>query len=648
MFFKKERKSAAALSALMSQTRDTMVCFEFPEPIDLNLSQVVIDRMLREAIVIEASRSFTQFFGFERRQDIIGCNLAGLFKEGIPDWFLSYGQSVENSNFKNIERRVNIPFGDRDIPMMIYMQNIFSDKKLASQWITLRDVSQETESARRIEENERLKLLAVEAVGLQTFTLKFDTEKSGQPHGKMILDNQSAEGWWETIHPDDKAPLKESFTEFYQGKIEQMHDLFRTQPDGDHDSSWMESWAVASGRDDNGRPKGVAGVVMDRTESKALEKRLVAGQRLESLGVMAGGIAHDFNNLLMSITGTLDVLMKRRPELLGELKVMDDAARQAAQLCDQLLTYAGRGSGNLVAVNLHRTLQNVQDLLAVSLNKNAKLTITADNRCWVSGDASQLSQVIMNLTRNASDALEGKPGEISIRVSSAQYDDDWRLGYHLGRSLQSGEYVVIEVEDNGVGMTVDETDKLFDPFFTTKFTGRGLGLAVVMGVIRGHGGGISVASSKGSGTKISVVLPRISAPEYELVVNPKVPVKRFSGRVLIVDDDASVRKMAVSLLKSIGVEAQSVASGLEAISNIASDPSHFDAIMIDVTMPEMDGVETATRILEDFPNTKIIMCSGYSNVVMPTKLEEAVVFLQKPYRLKQLQEKLSVLLVSGS
>ncbi|MFT7219150.1 MAG: signal transduction histidine kinase/CheY-like chemotaxis protein [Candidatus Azotimanducaceae bacterium] len=648
MFFKKERKSAAALSALMSQTNDTMVCFEFRYPIDLTASQAIVEKKLRDAIIVEASRSFALFFGFERREEIIGQNLTELFHGDIPTWFLSYGKEVEDSGFENIERLVNIPLGKRNVPMKIYMQSIFSGKKLASQWVTLRDFSVETESARIIEENERLKLLALETVGLRTFSLDFNPDDPENPYGEMIIENQSVSKWWESIYAEDRILLEESFADFYRGNAEQMHNLYRAHPDHGEEPSWREIWAVASRRNSQGRPEGIAGVVMDRTESKALENRLVASQRLESLGVMAGGIAHDFNNLLMSVTGTLDVLMKQRPELLEDLKVMDDAARQAAQLCDQLLTYAGRGSGNLVSLNLHRTIEDIRNLLLVALDKDARLTITADENYWVRGDASQLAQVMMNLTKNASDALEGKPGEISIQVNHITYQDDWRSKFHLGRTLQPGPYVAIEVEDNGTGMTESEKEKLFDPFFTTKFTGRGLGLAVVMGVVRDHLGGIRVETIKDSGTKISVVLPRVSAPDHELRELKEASIPRLSGCVLIIDDDASVRKMAESLLKSIGIEAHSVASGIKAITQINRDPTKFDAIMIDVTMPEMDGVETASRILNDFPNTKIMMCSGYSNVVMPTQLAEAVVFLQKPYRLKQLQEKLSILLDSGS
>lgn len=641
MFFRRARNAAAALGSLMSQSRDTMVCFDFKEPIDPDEPQAEIDRKLRNCYVVEASRSFALYFGFKNREEVLGKPLMSLFPDGqVPDWFISYGNEVERRDFANIERVVSIPVGDELRQMRIHMQNIFDGRLLIRQWITIRDVSAEEENRRALEENERLKILALESVGLRTFSLDFDPLDTSQPHGVISVGGGAEPQWWENVHEEDKPILERAFARFYNGETERLHTLFRTST-SNADEVWMESWAVASNRDSQQRPQGIVGVIMDRTQSKALEAKLIANQRLESLGVLAGGIAHDFNNLLMAVTGAVDVALHKQPQLSEELRLIDDAARQATLLCDQLLTYAGRGSAELSLLNFSTALEGFRDLLVMNAHKNAKVQMHIEQDCWVKGDSSQLSQVAMNLIKNASDALTEGTGQITVDLREVDYDDSWRVDYHLGGQLQPGRYAALTVTDTGKGMSAGEREHLFDPFFTTKFTGRGLGMAVVMGVVRGHGGAIHVDSTQQEGTSIRVVLPARSAAEEAQTVSELNPIERLQGCVLVVDDEDAVREVARSLITAMGMEAVVASGGYDALQQVTAAPHKFDAILMDVTMPELDGVETASRILDQFPTTQIIMCSGYSNVTMPPKLADAVSFLQKPYRLSQLQEKLT-------
>ena len=324
----------------------------------------------------------------------------------------------------------------------------------------IRDITEEQANKQTIEENERLKLLALEAVGLRTFALDFTPDSKTNPHGKIVLNQSPRADWWNDVHPEDQPLLEREFTRFFRGETELLHTLFRTATE-QADEVWMESWAVASSRNEQGVPQGIVGVIMDRTQSKQLESKLISGQRLESLGVLAGGIAHDFNNLLLSITGALDVALAKQPELIEDLGVIDEAARQAAQLCDQLLTYAGRGSVELTTVDLAEVLTNMQDLLKMSVHTDALLEFAIETDCPVSGDASQLSQIAMNLVKNASDALAGSPGQIRIELSAHAYDPEWALQYHLGQNLMPGEYFRLQVSDTGQGISEQEMDRLF-------------------------------------------------------------------------------------------------------------------------------------------------------------------------------------------
>ena len=645
MFYKKERASAAALSSLMAQTKDSMVCFTFRVPVNPDEPQDVIDAKLRDATIVEASRPFARYFGFERREDVLGKHLLDLFRGTIPDWFIDYGQEVEDRNFEDIERNIRIPIGDELRPMRIYMQNIFAGDLLVSQWITIRDMSRQERDRQAIEENERIKLLALEAVGLQTFSARFDAADEDHPYGVVVVGDEPHGDWWNRIYPEDRPQLEQAIVDFSNGKTDRLHARFRVVSEAG-ENVWMESWAVASEPNGQGGPKGLLGVVMDRTQSKALEDKLIASQRLESLGVLAGGIAHDFNNLLMSVVGAVDVISYSHPELKDALQVVDDAARQGSQLCDQLMTYAGRGSVELAPTDLSATLQSMRELLGMSVQKNATLSFEFAPGGWVRGETSQLSQVAMNLVKNASDALEGAPGDITVRLSSSRFEHWWPSEFHLGAQLEPGEYLALEVADTGRGMSEEELERLFDPFYTTKFTGRGLGLAVVMGAVRGHGGAIRVVSELGKGTRVTVVIPKVAAPGETPSAERPTPGASLAGSVLVVDDEESVRVAASNLLTAMGIESVVASGGKNALALLGGTTAQsFDAILLDVTMPDMDGVETAGRILERFPESNIIMCSGYSSVAMPEKLSAEVGFLQKPYRMEQLHDKLAPLLV---
>lgn len=639
MLFRKQRKQAAALSSLMAQTRDTMVCLEFNDPIDITQPQPIIDSKLRDCVVVDASQSFARYLGFKDREEVIGTPAMRLFGGEVPQWFSNFGQEVEARNFENLERIVHVPVGDKTRTMRIQMQSIFEKKLLVRQWITIRDISAEEAGRIALEENERFKLLAIEAVGLRTFRLDFDPADETNPYGDMRVGETPFPDWWDRVYTADQPAMEKSFERFLKGETDQMHSIFRSQSD-DNEERWYETWSVASGRNVDNQPRGIFGVVMDRTETKKMESKLISAQRLESLGVLAGGIAHDFNNLLLSMVGAIDLVKRRHPDARGLLGPVDEAAGQLTALCEQLLTYAGRGIGDLNELNVSSTIAGFRELLELSVDKNARIDISIEENCWVQGDASQLRQVVMNLVRNASDALQSREGSIHVEVVRQRYQPDWPVSFHLAEGLKPGNYVAIRVSDTGAGIDAAEKEHLFDPFFTTKFTGRGLGLAVVLGVVKAHGGAIHIDSVVDAGTTITVVIPELIATPTVMQTELEAAHESIHGCVLVVDDDESVRNMAGLLLKELGMSVEFADNGLSAIELVDRQPEKYDVIMMDVTMPGMDGIAASGRILEKHPDAKIVICSGYSNLTLPDRLINAVSFLKKPYRLSVLQDRM--------
>ena len=635
MFYKQDRKVAAALRSLMSQTRDSMVCFEFAVPVDPSEPQDVINRKLRDARVVEASNSFARYFGYKGREAVIGAHLMDLFNNQIPEWFVDYGQEVEDGGFEDIEKRIEIPVGNSWRAMRVYMQNIFEGPLLTSQWITLRDITRQEQQERTIAENKQLQNLALDAIGLQSFSIRLQGEQNPLD---ALVDVLTAGPRGESIHVDDLDVVERSCQQFLSAAQDTLHTLFRMI--SDQSERWVEAWAVAYARDSEGSPSHVVGVFFDRTDTKQMETDLITNQRLESLGVLAGGIAHDFNNLLMTIMATLDLVGHKQPDLWEQLRVIDGAATQAAQLCDQLLTYAGRGTGNLVATDISQVLKDMRELLGVTVDRNVTLDVSIAEDCWVRCDSSQMRQVALNLLRNSSDALGGESGKVSLSLRERTFDPAWSEQYELGETLTPGLFVELVVSDDGRGMTATERERVFEPFYTTKFTGRGLGLAVVMGIVRGHAGAIRIRSAPDEGCEVSILFPSEKNREAVTLQDEIPELRTLSGQVLVVDDEPAVLKTVGGLLAEIGLDATLVESGREAITLMESAHQKYMAILMDVTMPDLDGVETAARILDRFPHSNIVLSSGYTNVVLPAKLESLVGFLQKPYRLTQLYETL--------
>ncbi|MCP4641949.1 MAG: response regulator [bacterium] len=397
--------------------------------------------------------------------------------------------------------------------------------------------------------------------------------------------------------------------------------------------------------------------ITEREEAEAERKRLEAQvlhtQKLESLGVLAGGIAHDFNNMLMAVMGNADCALAETPKnsAIGEnLSAIAETAARAADLCRQLLAYSGRGRFVVETLDLSRLVARMTKMLEVTVSKKAELRYEfAQGLPPVEGDATQLNQITMNLITNASEALEGKSGVITIRTGARECGPDCLKESLLDQELPEGRYTYLEVSDTGCGMDTETRAKLFDPFFTTKSMGRGLGLSAVLGIVRAHGGTVSIESVPGQGTTFAVLLPvaaSAGASLPELPPEPPVSSGALTGTVLLVDDERSVRAVARGMLERMGLTVLEARDGREAVEVFGEHASEVDCVLLDLTMPHMNGEEAFFELRKIRPDVTVVMSSGYSEHEIGQNLIDAGLagFMQKPYRRADLMERMRQML----
>jgi nitrogen-specific signal transduction histidine kinase/CheY-like chemotaxis protein len=378
----------------------------------------------------------------------------------------------------------------------------------------------------------------------------------------------------------------------------------------------------------------------------AIETKVQQAQKLESLGVLSGGIAHDFNNILTGILGYADLALLQLGRQSAAAQSIDQvvlAARRAAELTRQLLAYSGKGQFIVEPIHLGELVSEMSQLLGLSISRKCLLQLDIEPTLpSVSADASQMRQVVMNLLLNASEAIGERNGMITMRLASRMCDSEWLAHSRLGDDLPPGLYVCIEVSDDGCGMPPETLAKIFDPFFTTKFTGRGLGLSAVLGIVRGHHGAIKVTSEVGAGTRFSVYLPASARPLVELrPQRTRRPAGfRGTGAVLVVDDEDAVRGLARSMLTQMGFQVLCASDGLEALQVVQAHPRQVRLVLLDLTMPRMDGEETLNALRALDPKLPIILTSGYNNPAASDGASPrgANGFIQKPYLYEQLSE----------
>ena len=381
-------------------------------------------------------------------------------------------------------------------------------------------------------------------------------------------------------------------------------------------------------------------VFHDVTERIHAEEALRQAQKMESLGILAGGIAHDFNNLLQAMLGQTFLALKKMPaesSARENIEKAQKAAQRAADLTQQLLAYSGRGTFNIRTLEVNTLIRENIHLLEVTVPKNVELIPSlAAEQLHIKADVAKLQQVIMNLVINAAEAMEGRMGRVTIATQRRTITDkETYLWSRQNTSFVAGDYSVVEVIDNGQGMSYETMERIFDPFYTTKFKGRGLGLAAVLGIVRGHNGGMQVESEPGKGTAFRIAFPlvsqKVSEEEIETV---NQPYTKMGGTLLIVDDEALVREVFFDTFTHHGFDVLTAPTGEEGIEMYLKNKSKINLIVLDLSMPGMGGEETFKKLKSINPNVKVILSSGYAEEEATKKFEGAGLtgFIHKPYQ----------------
>lgn len=409
---------------------------------------------------------------------------------------------------------------------------------------------------------------------------------------------------------------------------------------------------------------GIAGtihILTDITAQKSaeeekikIERQMLHTQKLESLGILAGGIAHDFNNLLMGILGNAELALLNKENLpqsvVQNVETIKKITEKAAHLTRQMLAYSGKGKFVIKEIDLNQFIRDIIDLIKVSISKKAVLSLNLNEKepLIINGDPGQIEQVILNLVINASEALEEKEGLITIMTGKQYCDSSYFKDTVDGniRTFTEGEYVYFEVTDTGCGMDRETMNKIFEPFFTTKFTGRGLGLSAILGIVRGHGGAIRVYSEKGKGSSLKILLPAGKATKKE--AKDADITTSFKGiKVLIVDDESVVRDVTKRMVEVLGGEILVARDGNEAIEIFSKHHGEIDLVLLDLTMPGLSGEEVFREIKKIKADVKVILMSGYNDEEIAQRLvgRGFAGFIQKPFTVEKL---ISILNKNGS
>jgi PAS domain S-box-containing protein len=463
--------------------------------------------------------------------------------------------------------------------------------------------------------------------------------------------------WLDVIVPEDRAAVSRAVAAAVAGG-ESFECEYRVRH-ADGAIRWIHERGQAILGPD-GRPQWLDGVVMDVTDRQEMERRLLHTQKLESLGVLAGGIAHDFNNLLTVILGNLELSLGEprdaaRRDALGQAL---DASRRAADLTRQMLAYSGRGQFILTRFDLSQAVRGNAELLRTSVAKNVRLELRlTEDLPPVEADTGQVQQVIMNLITNANEAIGHASGTVTLTTSAVECSAEYLSASRVSEKPAPGRFVCLEVRDTGAGMDQETKQRMFEPFFTTKFVGRGLGLSALLGIMRGHGGAILVDSEVGEGTVVRALFPAVR-PDGTLPANGDAAAEaeespsplRRSGAILVVDDEPQVRRMAAAMIARLGFESIVAEDGRAALTVLDERPDAVCCVLLDLTMPGMDGVTTFGEIRRRLAELPVILCSGYSEAEATNRFTGAGLagFLQKPYGLDDLRARLGPLRGKGT
>jgi PAS domain S-box-containing protein len=464
--------------------------------------------------------------------------------------------------------------------------------------------------------------------------------------------------WFDIIHRDDRDRIFEEFQGAEESGETVHYDAYRCRC---KDDSWVWVKSIGTSFLSASGERCMLEVHRDITDQVEAEQRrqkladqTKEAQRLESLGVLAGGIAHDFNNILVAILGYSDLALHKLPPLSPVRPLIEKIMKggeRAADLCSQMLAYSGKRQLATAAIDINTVVEEMSHLLEVSVSKKAVLKFElAANLPAVEADGTQLPQVVMNLIVNASEAIGEKAGVIGVSTGVVECDSEyWKKTVFPGEEIAEGVYVYLEVSDTGCGMDEETKQRIFDPFFTTRFTGRGLGLAIVLGIARAHKGVIELNSEPSKGTTIKVLFPAIRHAAKPLAREASAPKGwQGNGTILLVDDEVLVLDVGGMMIQKAGFNVRTAMDGREALEIFRQYQGEIVCVLLDLMMPNMDGEETLRELRRIQEDVKVVLSSGYHEQDVTERLAGAgfAGFLKKPYTVDTLIGQLRQALVA--
>ena len=456
-------------------------------------------------------------------------------------------------------------------------------------------------------------------------------------------DQELGTGWVAGIHPDDRTHVLAKISASFAARGPCNVEYRLRRADGEY------RFVTCSGVprfEPDGAFAGYVASLVDVSDLKRSNEEALARQKLESLGVLAGGIAHDFNNLLGSILADSELLLAELPETSPareSVERIEAVALRASEIVRQLMVYAGQESAVLEPVDLAAVVREMLGLMKVSISKNASLkTDLPRNLPPIQGNAAQIRQVVMNLITNASDALAGKQGVITVSLS--QRPSSPESSADQGAGVPGGDFLRLEVADTGSGMSSKTQARIFEPFFSTKRMGRGLGLAAVQGIIRSHGGTINVVSSPGKGSRFEILLPCTAAPPHAIPATaPAAPPNEtagVTGTVLLIEDEDTLRLAAAKMLRRQGFIVFEAADGHAGLRLFRDQNVRIDLALLDLTLPGVSGRTVLHEMRKIRPNLNVILTTAYGpdRALAAVGSAESLQYLRKPYQLADLVE----------
>ncbi len=456
-------------------------------------------------------------------------------------------------------------------------------------------------------------------------------------------DDTEVELYLDDIHPEDKLPyIRSQFARLAEGRIKLVRNIPLKRGDGSVLYVDISGTAIEiSGR------KYIAAVFRDMTEPRRaaiekseLESRLHQMQKMEAIGTLAGGVAHDFNNILTAIMGLAELSIRgTKPDepVHRYVEHILESCYRARDLVTQLLSISYKSEKKLEPVSLLPVIKDTIRLIRATLPSTVEIRTMIDAEFdYAMADRTQVSQIMMNLCTNAAQSMRDMQGGITIDVSNSYVDDKYAASHP---DLKMGLYLLLKVADNGSGIDPAIIERIFEPFFTTKERGKGtgLGLAVIHGIVKNHGGSIYVYSKPGEGTTFEVYLP-VSGEKNEVIIKENQKPVTGHASIFLVDDEEMLTEVNGSILETLGYSVTACNSGAEALRVFSKNPDMFDLVITDMTMPGMTGLDLAAEIKKEKPGIPVILCTGYNEQLTKEKAEKTGIcdIVMKPFTAAEL------------